>query len=80
MLEYFEQVEGTLVVVSHGSALTQGLVKILGLDPLAWQGLRGLDNCHWSTLIPYSREPGWRLVSHNLGVADPAGAALPSLA
>lgn len=80
VLEYFEQVEGALVVVSHGSALTQGLVKILGLDPLAWQGLRGLDNCHWSTLIPYSREPGWRLVSHNLGVADPAGSALPSMA
>ena len=53
---------------------------MLGLDPVAWQGLRGLDNCHWSTLIPYSREPGWRLVSHNLGVADPAGSALPSLA
>ncbi|WP_122820023.1 histidine phosphatase family protein [Varibaculum vaginae] len=80
VLEHFEQVEGALVVVSHGSALTQGLVKILGLDPLAWQGLRGLDNCHWSTLIPYSREPGWRLVSHNLGVAGLASSTLPSIA
>lgn len=80
MLEHFEQVEGTLVVVSHGSALTQGLVKILGLDPLAWQGLRGLDNCHWSTLIPYSRKPGWRLVSHNIGAPEVPGSAVPSLA
>lgn len=78
--EYFEDAEEVLVVVSHGSALTQGLVKLLGLDPLAWQGLRGLDNCHWSTLIPYSREPGWRLVAHNVGAPEVPGSALPSLA
>lgn len=78
--EYFENAEEVLVVVSHGSALTQGLVKLLGLDPLAWQGLRGLDNCHWSTLIPYSREPGWRLVAHNVGTPEVPGSALPSLA
>lgn len=78
--DHFAEVEGVLVVVSHGSALTQGLVKILGLDPLAWQGLRGLDNCHWSTVIPYSRKPGWRLVSHNIGAAEVPGSALPSLA
>lgn len=78
--EHFENAEEVLVVVSHGSALTQGLVKLLGLDPLAWQGLRGLDNCHWSTLIPYSRKPGWRLVSHNIGVPEVPGSALASLA
>ena len=78
--DHFDEVEGVLVVVSHGSALTQGLVKILGLDPLAWQGLRGLDNCHWSTVIPYSRKPGWRLVSHNIGAPEVPGSALPSLA
>lgn len=78
--EYFEDADEVLVVVSHGSALTQGLVKLLGLDPLAWQGLRGLDNCHWSTLIPYSREPGWRLVAHNVGAPEVPGSALPSLA
>ena len=78
--EYFEDADEVLVVVSHGSALTQGLVKLLGLDPLAWQGLRGLDNCHWSTLIPYSREPGWRLVAHNVGAPEVPGSALSSLA
>ena len=78
--EHFKNAEEVLVVVSHGSALTQGLVKLLGLDPLAWQGLRGLDNCHWSTLIPYSRKPGWRLVSHNIGVPEVPGSSLPSLA
>ena len=78
--DHFAEVKGVLVVVSHGSALTQGLVKILGLDPLAWQGLRGLDNCHWSTVIPYSRKPGWRLVSHNIGAPEVPGSALPSLA
>lgn len=78
--EHFENTEEVLVVVSHGSALTQGLVKLLGLDPLAWQGLRGLDNCHWSTLIPYSREPGWRLVAHNVGVAREVGGCVASIA
>lgn len=59
----------TLVVVAHGSALTQGLVTLLGLDPTAWAGIRGLDNCHWAELVAADRAPGWRLAAYNLGAA-----------
>lgn len=77
--EHAEQVDETLVVVSHGSALTQGMVVLMGLDPLAWQGLRGLDNCHWSVMIPSKRFPQWRLRSHNIGPEHLVGQAVPSI-
>lgn len=66
----------TLVVVSHGSALTQGLVSLLGLDPSAWAGIRGLDNCHWAEVVAAERAPGWRVSAYNIGAdeaAEPAG-------
>lgn len=66
--EWADKIDGTLVVVSHGSALTQGMVCLLGLDPHSWQGLRGLDNCHWSVLLSSSRSVPWRLAAHNLAV------------
>lgn len=60
----------TLLVVSHGAAIARGILALIGLDPLVFTGLRGLDNCHWSELVG-AREPGtWRLASHNIG-ADP---------
>lgn len=57
----------TTVFVSHGSAITQAIVTLLGLDPTQWMGLHGLNNCHWSILDATTRQPGWRLVAHNLG-------------
>lgn len=68
--EYADKCADTLVIVSHGSALTQGCAVLLGLDPLAWQGLRGLDNAHWSELLPSGRFPQWRLSAHNVGVKE----------
>lgn len=67
--EYAKEAEGgsTIVVTSHGSSITQGIVSLLGLDPLNWQGMRGIDNCHWSVLIPHNRAPFWRIAAHNLG-------------
>lgn len=68
----------TMVVVSHGSAITQGAVTLLGLDPVQWQGLRGLDNAHFMVLVEAARVPGWRLAAHNLAPADLPGIAVPS--
>ncbi len=68
-LEAAAQVEdgGVLVVVAHGAAITLGLTQLLDLDPTAWFGLSGLDNCAWALVGPNpGRRPGWRLTAHNL--------------
>jgi glucosyl-3-phosphoglycerate phosphatase len=61
--------EETLVVVSHGAAISLGITALLGLDPAGWRGLVGLHNAHWSVLRASSgrASPPWRLESHNLG-------------
>ena len=61
--------EDTLVVVSHGAAISLGVTALLGLDPVGWRGLVGLHNAHWSVLRASSGRatPPWRLESHNLG-------------
>ena len=61
--------EETLVVVSHGAAISLGVTALLGLDPVGWRGLVGLHNAHWSVLrARHGRTaPPWRLESHNLG-------------
>ncbi len=67
--ELTDETDGVILVVSHGSALTQGMVTLLGLDASAWQGIAGVDNCHWSVLTRATRPPYWRLTAHNLGAA-----------
>lgn len=63
----------TLVVVSHGSAITQAIARLLGLDPATWRGLHGLHNVHWSHLRASGpgAAPPWRLVAHNVGAGYP---------
>ena len=59
----------TLVVVSHGAAISLGLTALLGLDAVAWRGLVGLHNAHWTVLRASRGQavPAWRLEAHNLG-------------
>ncbi len=64
----------TLVLVSHGSAITRCLLTFMGLDPLSFDQMRGLDNCHWSELVRLggggsgaSGPLAWRLAAHNIG-------------
>ena len=61
----------TLVVVSHGAAITLGLVHLLGLDAGSWRGLGGLHNAHYALLRPSGRHAGtdWYVEAHNLGPA-----------
>ncbi len=58
----------TLVVVSHGAAITLAVTTLLGLEP-QWRGVAGLTNAHWSELRrnPAGVTPGWRLFGHDLG-------------
>lgn len=63
----------TLVVVSHGAAITLGITAMLGLDADAWRGLSGLNNVHWSHMerSAVGALTGWRLMGHNLGAGFP---------
>lgn len=56
----------TLVVVSHGAAITLGLAALLGQDP-HWRGLGGLHNAHWTLLRAGRATPPWFVEAHNLG-------------
>ncbi|WP_172120799.1 histidine phosphatase family protein [Actinomyces faecalis] len=69
--------DGPVVVVAHGAAITLGTMRLLGLDPGHWFGLRGLDNCHHALLRSGAREPGWTLVRWNAG-GEQVAAALVS--
>lgn len=60
--------DDTLVLVSHGAAITLALAALLGQDPATWRGISGLHNAHWSLLrASHRRGPAWYLESHNLG-------------
>ncbi len=67
----------TLIVVSHGSAIMRGVETMIGLDPQGFHGFRGLDNCHWSELVPDRTGEGWRLAAHNLGETVQVDASRP---
>jgi len=71
--------EATVVVVAHGAAITLGVTRLLDLDPSAWFGLRGLDNCHYAVLSSAERSPGWRIVHWNRGEGWAAPAASAAL-
>lgn len=78
--------EQTLVVVSHGAAVTLALTAMLGLD-IHWRGIAGLTNAHWTEVRRNAPgvAPGWRLFGHDLGpstsIADwNAGTALGAVA
>lgn len=57
----------TLLVVSHGAAISLAITTLLGLDPAGWKGIQGMHNAHWSVLHAGSGNPSWRLTAHNVG-------------
>lgn len=58
--------EHTLLFTSHGSALVNGVMVLMGQDPSIWNMLQGLDNCHWAELLPrLGATPPWRVKSWN---------------
>ncbi|GAA1737391.1 histidine phosphatase family protein [Isoptericola hypogeus] len=65
--------DATLVVVSHGAAISLAVTALLGLDPTTWRGLAGMHNVHWSHLHRSGAHavPAWRLVAHNVGAGYP---------
>lgn len=61
----------TLVVVSHGSAISSAVGALLGM-PEDWHGFTGMLNAHWTELIATRGDiaPSWRMVGYNLGPTD----------
>lgn len=58
----------TIVVVSHGAAITAAITVLLGHDPDTWRGVASMQNCHWSVLDYFEEnDPKWQLVTHNAG-------------
>ncbi|MFV0253379.1 MAG: histidine phosphatase family protein [Beutenbergiaceae bacterium] len=60
--------DDSLVVVTHGAAISAGISCLLGMDPDSWHGISGVANCHWSELQPTrSGKPQWRVFRHDIG-------------
>jgi len=61
----------TLVVVSHGSAITSMVAVLLGQDPGS-HAFAGMHNVHWAELVRAGSglSPAWRLLGYNLGPTD----------
>ncbi|RHA44448.1 histidine phosphatase family protein [Cellulomonas rhizosphaerae] len=61
----------TLVVVSHGAAISSAVGELLGMAP-EWRGIVGMLNAHWAELISSTADgqASWRLTGYNLGPTD----------
>lgn len=61
----------TLVVVSHGAAISLAVGALLDL-PADWRGITGPSNAHWAELHAGRVSHGgqWRLTGYNLGPTD----------
>jgi glucosyl-3-phosphoglycerate phosphatase len=55
----------TVVAATHGGAAKYGSGALLGWDSATTGQLAGLDNCHWTELVP-ARRGGWLLRAHNV--------------
>lgn len=73
ILEHAEALgaDDTLVVVSHGSAISCAVGDLLGM-PTDWHGFTGMLNVHWTELVATRGDfaPPWRMVGYNLGPTD----------
>jgi len=63
--------DDTLVVVSHGAAISSAVGALLGMEP-QWRGIAGMLNAHWAELVSSSApdQAPWRLAGYNLGPTD----------
>lgn len=60
--------DDTLVVVSHGAAISLALTGLLG-QSAEWRGVAGMSNAHWAEVQPARPGAGvaWRLEALNVG-------------
>lgn len=72
ILEHADALSSTesLMVVSHGAAISCAIAGLLGQDATNWRGVAGMSNVHWSVLARNTAAgatPDWRLEAHNTG-------------
>jgi len=58
--------DGTLVVVSHGTATGAGTGLLLGAEP-TWPALISMRNAHWAHLFRDRADTRWLMHGYNLG-------------
>jgi probable phosphoglycerate mutase len=63
--------QGTLVVVSHGTATGAGAGLLLGADP-GWPALTSMRNAHWAYLFRDRADTRWLMHGYNLGPVEAA--------
>lgn len=72
VLQYADRLPSAsiLLVVAHGSAITQTLRHLLGVSTDGGPVIRGMDNCHWAEIERGEFQNGatWRLHSLNRSV------------
>src|SRR5690625_6610309 len=59
----------TVMVMSHGAAITLGITAMLRLETSGFRGISGLEYCHRSVIEPRTADESgqlMRMVSHNL--------------
>ncbi|MCL2454618.1 MAG: histidine phosphatase family protein [Micrococcales bacterium] len=61
--------QGTLVVVSHGTATGAGLGLLLGAGA-DWPALISMRNAHWAHLLRNRADTAWMMSGYNLGPTD----------
>lgn len=67
--ELDEELDGTVLLCTHGGLITALVGRLLGLPEENWPQLGGIGNCHWTVL---TRRPAnalrWRLINYNAGI------------
>lgn len=60
------ELDGTVLLCTHGALITGLVARLLGLPQRLWLQLGGIDNCHWAVLT--RRAERWQLRVYNAGI------------
>lgn len=63
------EIDGTVLLCTHGGLITALVGHLLGLPANNWPQLGGIGNCHWTVLARRDIDNGpWRLITYNAGI------------
>ncbi|TCP54850.1 glucosyl-3-phosphoglycerate phosphatase (pgm family) [Tamaricihabitans halophyticus] len=68
------ELDGTVLLATHGGLITSLTARLLGLPVEHWTVLGGVSNCHWTELAKRPEpDAEWRLITHNTGISGFSG-------